>query len=319
MSNFKETAIFKALKTSKLHSVYILIRDFFSIPVFFIKRQFVVNKKKSPNVLTIKETIKLISKEKLSVSRFGDGEFRWMSNIPNENSFQHSSGLLSQRLNEVIMHSKNPSLLVCIPDVFRSLKVYTYNDTAAWSHLLIHYYNRWINLINEGKTFGDSNFTRPYIDRKDKSESEAYFDAIKNLWQKRNIVIIEGKYTRFGVGNDLLDSVKSVKRIECPAVNAFDQYKEIYNNCTRLSSKDDLFLIALGPTATVLAHDLCNTGIQSIDIGHVDIEYDWFKMQVKKRVPIVGKYVNEVTNGKKIISKNNDSKYLSEIICKISS
>ena len=37
-------------------------------------------------------------------------------------------------------------------------------------------------------------------------------------------------------------------------------------------------LIALGQTATVLAYDLSEAGLQAIDPGHVDVEYEWYRM-----------------------------------------
>ena len=39
--------------------------------------------------------------------------------------------------------------------------------------------------------------------------------------------------------------------------------------------KSVLFLVALGPTATVLAYDLSKIGYQAIDIGHIDISFVW--------------------------------------------
>ena len=39
------------------------------------------------------------------------------------------------------------------------------------------------------------------------------FDKLKLIWKNRDVVLIEGVYTRFGVGNDLLSGAKSVTRI----------------------------------------------------------------------------------------------------------
>ena len=52
----------------------------------------------------------------------------------------------------------------------------------------------------------------------------------------------------------------------------------------------------MGPVATVLAYDLANTGRRSIDIGHLDIEYEWM-IRGEYRALIPNKYVNEVTGG----------------------
>lgn len=312
MSWLKHTKVFMIFKDSFLYTGYIHLRDLCEIIFYFPQRYFKPTKFR-PRVLTIEDTIRLVIDKQLSVVRFGDGEFRWMSDIANEHSFQKSSPLLKHRLNNV-MNNKNPKLLICIPDVFGSLKDYTYNGQAAWSHLLIHHYDDWIKLLPHIDYYGDSNFTRPYIDQKNKQKSENIFLLIKELMSNRNITIVEGKYTSFGVGNDLLSSANRVRRIICPATNAFESYEEIYQRAIKYNSPNELYLIALGPTATVLSADLCNDGIQAIDIGHLDIEYDWYLINATKRVPLKEKYINELPGSGRIEAQSTDAKYLSEII-----
>ena len=53
-------------------------------------------------------------------------------------------------------------------------------------------------------------------------------------------------------------------------------------------------LCALGMTSTVLAYDLAQIGIQCVDIGHLDIEYEWMKLGVLEKCVIEGKAVNEI-------------------------
>ncbi len=76
---------------------------------------------------------------------------------------------------------------------------------------------------------------------------------------------------------------------------------------------DLLILFSLGPTATVLSARVSNeTNVQCIDIGHLDIEYEWFLRGSVSKVPIKGKYVNE-SIGKKYVDGKIDKKYASEI------
>ena len=72
--------------------------------------------------------------------------------------------------------------------------------------------------------------------------------------------------------------MKSIERIICPSENAFEIYEKIYNEVLKVD-KNKTILLALGPTATVLAYDLYKAGYRTIDIGHVDIEYEWFLMK----------------------------------------
>lgn len=58
-------------------------------------------------------------------------------------------------------------------------------------------------------------------------------------------------------------------------------------------------------------------GYWAIDIGHIDIEYEWFLRKTSDKIKIEGKYVNEVLGGKSNIADCNDEEYKSQIICKI--
>ena len=69
-------------------------------------------------------------------------------------------------------------------------------------------------------------------------------------------------------------------------------------------------------TATCLSYDLSQCGYWAIDIGHVDVEYEWFKMKAKGRVPIKNKYVAE-SKERYITDSRVDKLYESQIIAKI--
>ena len=123
--------------------------------------------------------------------------------------------------------------------------------------------------------------------------------------------------SRIGVGNDLLDNAKTVKRIICPAKHAFSQVNKIIEEVSK-HGKDKLFILALGPTATVLAHRLSQKGYRALDMGHFDVEYEWMLMNATTRVPIPGKYVFESSQQyiqNDLVEQNN--KYQAEIISKI--
>jgi len=126
-------------------------------------------------------------------------------------------------------------------------------------------------------------------------------------------LIIEGSGTRIGVGNNLLSNSLSIKRIICPSINAFDKYNQILKTAAKI--KCDLILIALGPTAKALAYDFSKLNKQTIDIGHLDIEYEWFIRKTKKRIPIKNKNVLEANSYNAPECQNK--RYLSQIVSKI--
>lgn len=264
-------------------------------------------------VKTVDETLDKIINDKCSVSRFGDGEFAMLMLLHNLR-FQVLDKRLSIALDSVI-NSRLENHIVCLPPVFESVDYLSDLPRNFWGwwvnwygHLLTHY-------IDMNKEYYNSFISRLYFAPKDKSKVKESFDKAKLIWNNRDILIVEGEQSRLGVGNDLFDNSKSIQRILCPAINAFSKYDEIFNEIKKQDTSK-LILIALGPTATVLAYDLCAEGYQSIDIGHIDIEYEWFLQGVTEVCPVKNKYVDESIDGR-IVGEIHDIKYESEIIAKI--
>ena len=115
------------------------------------------------------------------------------------------------------------------------------------------------------------------------------------------------------MGNDLLDGAKSISRILfCPVKNAFKKYDQILSAFDEVDS-DVLILAALGPTATVLAYDLCKKGYQAVDFGHISEEYECF---LRKETPMELKSMGR--NIKMRHESNpDDPEYKKQIIRKI--
>lgn len=280
---------------------------------------YINNKKKNKstiNIATIEETLQKIIDDKVSVSRFGDGEFKWMQGYTIKNSFQTSSTELSRRLKEVL-NDELEGHIVCLPDMFGDLSKYVPNAQAFWSHFMVLYRDEWIGCLNLDRQYYNTNITRCYMDYVDKEKCKTYFDMFKQIWKNRDIVIVEGEKSRLGIGNDLFINANQIERILAPSINAFEKYNEILREVTKLD-KTKLILIALGPTATVLAYDLAKLGYQAIDTGHLDIEYEWYLRGCMTKIPIKNKYVNEAGNAGRNVEEFNDFDYGSDrIICKI--
>ena len=142
-----------------------------------------------------------------------------------------------------------------------------------------------------------------------------YFKNIKNLWDKRDILIVEGVNSRSGVGNDLFDNANSVERIICPSKNAYSKIDEI-ELLIEKHAENKLVLLILGPTAKVLAKRLSIKKIQAIDMGHIDSEYEWFKMGATYKVKLDNKHTAEHNFDENIIF-NEDDDYNRQVIVRI--
>lgn len=252
-------------------------------------------------------------------SRYGDGEFGLITKSNNPD-FQQPDAVLAKRLS-LICTSGDPKILVCIPHNFRTTRdcnefarkfwewwIWENNNLESVAKILK--LNPW-----KARKFGDAQITRPYMDWKDKRRCAQRFAALKSLWQERDVLIIEGSNTKIGVGNDLLTNAKSVQRIIAPPKNAFCVYEDIFTAAKQYGS-NKLVLIALGPTATVLAYDLATVGIEALDIGHIDIEYEWFLAGADKKVCVPGKATQEA-HGTSVENYVEDRSYLSQIVAYI--
>lgn len=264
---------------------------------------------KPPKVLTIDETIQKVKINYCSVSRYGDGEMGLINR--RSITFQDYTPELGNRLSEILT-SNVKGHLVCLPDIFESLDEYKSRTKYFWKRHLSRYLLSWLRNTQSDKIYYNSSMTRPYNAFEDYEKSREWFNALRQIWQGRDIVFIEGYKSRLGVGNDLFDNARSIERILCPSKNAFAKYSEILREANNIN-KSKLILIALGPTATVLAYDLHQSGYQAIDIGHIDIEYEWFLMRAKAKVNIAHKHTNEVA-GNNAPDSISDEKYNSEVI-----
>lgn len=263
-----------------------------------------------PKVLSIEETIETICKQHKSICRFGDGEFELIQ-MHKRAKFQSVNRELALRL-KGILKEDNGELLIAIADNYGSLIEYT--DRAQKdirNYLTPEVRRNHYSLLSMNKVYYNAYFTRPYIIYHDKKKADYRFEQIKQIWNQKDVLVVEGDKTRMGVGNDLFSNVKSIERVLAPSEDAFSSYNEILVKAKRYG-KNKLILIALGPTATVLAYDLAKEGYWAIDIGHIDLEYEWFKRKALDKCIIEYKYVNEVARGNDVFDGGEFVKYKEE-------
>ena len=280
-------------------------------------------------VMDAKQTIDYIIKTNCSVARFGDGEFN-IAAYGCGLGFQKADERLKQRLREVIK-VEDDRLLICLP------------YWAGWDNLLSrkrleelgpihqhgieHSLHDWLKNFNRKRIYGDAHISR-VVDTKNFASRREQIEYTKKIWDNRNVVIIEGEKTRFGVQNDLLDNSNVVRRILGPAESAFDCMDELIEACMNecLEMINPIVLLALGPTATVMAMELQRKGIQAIDIGHLDIVYEVTMhnekigesaqtIPVPRKYSVPGKYTNEAEGGNEV-ENCCDPMYLSQIVYK---
>lgn len=251
-----------------------------------------------PSVASIDETLDELIAHKKSICRYGDGEFLYLldqKDLP----FQAFDPKLEQKLRQVLL-SNHPKVMIALPIGFYNMQSLTLEGQRFWKSRIVWLYPRLRRWLLTDRVYYNAHMTRIYYDIQDKTASARYVHKIRQIWEGRDVVIIEGEKSRLGLGNDLFAATASLRRIVAPAHHAFAQAEPIKAFVDAHISKDTLLLIALGPTATVMAYDFAEMGYQAVDIGNIDIEYEWFLRNTTQKVKIPFKYTGEVAGGREV-------------------
>jgi len=270
------------------------------------------NKKiRLPQIAGVEETYQKIILDKCSISRYGDGEFEIM--LGNKAAYQINNELLARRLRDILI-SDCHNHIVAIADDYGTMEgLNEKNKNVIRKYMTEEKREEHYALLDMEKIYYNAYISRPYViyPHYETEKAGKRFADLKKIWDRRKILLVEGDKTRMGVGNDLFTNAETVERVITPNENAFDVYDEIYH-AVAAHGEDKVILIALGPTATVLAYDLAKAGYWALDIGHLDLEYEWF-LKGKGYSYIPHKYNNEMM-GDTIVADISDPFYEESIV-----
>ena len=171
-----------------------------------------------------------------------------------------------------------------------------------------------LSVLDLDRIYYNAYIFKNYMPYRNKSKTEKRIALVRKIWEGRDIVFVEGDKTRTGYGNDLFDNAKSIKRILCPTFNAYAKYNEILAYSKRVD-KDCLILMVLGPAGKVLAYDLVQEGYQVVDIGQIDMDYDWYLAGAGFKVPNPNKYVSQLPPS--AVHEITDDMYRKQILFRV--
>lgn len=218
-----------------------------------------IDSARHPEVKTIDETIDVLTNEKKSIARYGDGEYFlcFGRNI----GFQHKDKTLQKRLIEVLT-IPNPNCVIGIPE-FRKNRL-----TYFWKQFWFENFKLVTKLLNPKITYFNQSISREINLEQIKSLSQ--------LWENKHVVFVTGKGSRFNPEHEIFKNVSSYDCVYGQPKNAWQDYNRLLNEITEKAGiTETIVILAIGPTATILAYDLSNIqNVQAIDIGHITNVYD---------------------------------------------
>ena len=266
-----------------------------------------------PKVSSVESTCEKIISDKCSMSRYGDGEFEIILGHAKD-IYQDNDDDLAKRLREILLSDLDNHIVALADDYGAMEGLRRKNRNTIRRYMTEERRKKHYALLNMDKEYYNAYISRPYViyPHNEIDRAKERFDDLKRIWAGRNVLLIEGSSTRMGVGNDLFTNTESIQRMIAPNENAYRVYNEIYHAALQYG-QNKLILIALGPTATVLAYDLAKAGYWALDIGHLDLEYEWF-LKGKGYSYVPCKYNNEMLGDTTVIDIQ-DEEYEKSIIC----
>ena len=266
-----------------------------------------------PKVSSVESTCEKIISDKCSMSRYGDGEFEIILGHAKD-IYQDNDDDLAKRLREILLSDLDNHIVALADDYGAMEGLRRKNRNTIRRYMTEEKRKKHYALLNMDKEYYNAYISRPYViyPHNEIDRAKERFDDLKRIWAGRNVLLIEGSSTRMGVGNDLFTNTESIQRMIAPNENAYRVYNEIYHAALQYG-QNKLILIALGPTATVLAYELAKAGYWALDIGHLDLEYEWF-LKGKGYSYVPCKYNNEMLGDTTVIDIQ-DEEYEKSIIC----
>ena len=236
----------------------------------------------SVKVMTIDETLDELLHTEKSMVRFGDGEIVLIRG--KGIALQQASPEISKGLSEILRY-RYDDLIVGIPDIFVTLSDHCETNRRFWQDHLLFCRKIYEKYCDPNRVYGSSLVSRCYCFCKDKSRCDNWFAKIRKIWENKDVVIVEGTRTHNGVGNDLFDGTASIERIICPPKDAYGALPSIMEACLRYD-RDRLFLLSVGIAAKFLALELFRQGYRVLDIGNLDLEYEWYVRKAADKIPL---------------------------------
>lgn len=182
-----------------------------------------------------------------SLARYGDGEFKLCDGHGIKSQVFHPA--LQKRLRGILLDSG--SCLVGIPNLRSATP-----KAKFWSGYLTA-----SRLLRPNREYGSSFISRP--DSAPWIDSTAYWHLLESLWRDQDVTLVRGSHKGLMV-EDLAGAAR-VTEIIAPRQHAWASYEALLEQV----GTPKRALLCLGPTATVMAVDLCARGVHAIDLGHV--------------------------------------------------
>lgn len=202
-----------------------------------------------PAVLGELETLQAVCAGR-SLARYGDGEFALCRG--RSIRFQRHDYSLQGRLRGILR--TEGACLVGIPNILSATPKAKY-----WEK-----YRAAADLLG-GQTYASAFISRP--DSAPWIDTPEYWSLVASLWRGQEVTVVRGASSSLNASD--LEGARLVSQIHASSRDAWFEYRSLFERIR--AAGPERVLLSLGPTATVLAVDLCAHGFHAVDLGHLAV------------------------------------------------
>jgi len=231
--------------------------------VCFRVRNFFSSTKNDYEFLDAHQTLNYLLTKQKSFIRFGDGEFAILYGF--DIYFQKFHPVLKNKLLEILeKYTPDSPYLLGIPPI--PVESLDYSDLSKQKDL-----SQWKKAeaflekrLNKNCIYGD-----PFMFRRFGYKGEK---NVFKLWRNKSVILV-GSMTQY-FKDKQLEGTKNKHLVNCPFINAFEEYKRIMRDILKiiidnhLKEKELVILVSLGPTAKIITYELSKIGLLTYDVGH---------------------------------------------------
>lgn len=217
-----------------------------------------------PSVLSEEETLRRIMAG-ASIARYGDGEFKICRG--KDAVAQRCTPDIQNRLVGILKESGQ--CMVGIPNIDEVEKRNLNPEKVAFWR---QFRNVKDDLLVE-REYASSLISRP--DSAPWIDTPEYWQGVESLWRGKDVTLVRGSGKGLTsedlLGAQTITEVFASHEIKEPGFKYRQHSYVDYDVILERIGKPKTALLCLGPTATVLAVDLCARGVHAIDLGHLAI------------------------------------------------
>lgn len=214
---------------------------------------------------TMLETMDLVA-QGYSLARWGDGEVKLMLQPEFELMFQRSNSDLAEELQNMFIDYDSTSS-------YLKLAFPTIHTTRLWMGIWAENWSHLKPLVTSSTAyFANTHVSRPLFFQRYR---DVAVESWRRVWEGKRVCIIAGKGSKFDLIPELFDNAGEIVRVDSLPRDAYDDYEPLKERIAGVSDAD-VYLLALGPTGTILAGYLASPeggSKHAVDIGHLSSSY----------------------------------------------